>query len=229
MTKKYQNSFQSDIKNLIKDMEKPDYITNFYAKIGISSLIVLKGIFRTENSYLGNYLIQVLLKKRHLFKDKTVLDLGCGCGILGIICSMQGAKSVHFSDINPRAVKNSQLNSLFLEIKNASFSMGNLFENIPQKKFDVIIFNGPTISGKPSSFMDAAFIREDKIIFDFLKESHSYLNKDGFILIPSSTRYNKNSLLGIIKKSENRFRILDKSPEANKDYLFTIRIFKKIN
>lgn len=29
---------------------------------------------------------------------KTVLDLGCGSGLLGILAKLQGAESVHFQD-----------------------------------------------------------------------------------------------------------------------------------
>lgn len=48
---------------------------------------------------VGEYLTKVDNKKSLIddFKGKTVLDLGCGAGILGILALQNGA-SVHFQD-----------------------------------------------------------------------------------------------------------------------------------
>lgn len=46
---------------------------------------------------------------KHLFKDKVVLDVGCGTGILSMFCAKAGAKlviAVDNSDIIDRARQN---------------------------------------------------------------------------------------------------------------------------
>jgi len=35
-----------------------------------------------------------ILKNTHLFKDKVVMDVGCGTGILAMFCAKAGAKYV---------------------------------------------------------------------------------------------------------------------------------------
>lgn len=185
-----QDRFHQDVKSLIADLDTPDYMTDVYADIGIPSLIVLRSVFRVDKSYLGNYLGRTLHDNRSLTQGKTVLDLGCGCGFLGLICALNGAKRIHFSDVNPAAVKNSRLNGLLLGVGRASFSIGDLFDNIPRrKKFDLIVFNPPSITGVPSNDSEAAFIREDRVILDFYRLFPDYLKKGGAVIIPGSTRF----------------------------------------
>jgi methylase of polypeptide subunit release factors len=194
-TKQNNRVFSSDIASLINDLYKADYITNKYEKMGINSLIVLKGVFRPDKSYLGDYLVKILNKNKKIYSNKNVLDLGCGSGILGLICSVNGANSVYFSDINPIAIKNSKINSLRLGVKNIFFSCGDLFENIPScLKFDLIIFNPPTINGKPKNKIEMAFIRGNNFMSDFFSEFKKYLNINGKVIIPSSTRFNEKLL-----------------------------------
>src|SRR5258708_29153613 len=125
------NKFSPDIQGLLDELKGPNYFTDFYADIGFDSLIVLTGVFRVDKSYLGNYLGRTLDKKKELYSGRKVLDLGAGCGLLGLICSRNGASYVQFADINPDAVKNCKLNAVLFGLdRNCDFSCGNLFEGM---------------------------------------------------------------------------------------------------
>ena len=41
---------------------------------------------------------QFVFENKHLFKDKTVLDVGCGSCILSLFCADAGAKTVYAVD-----------------------------------------------------------------------------------------------------------------------------------
>ncbi len=72
----------------------------------------------------------------------TVLDVGCGSGILSITSILLGAKSAIGIDIDPLAVKIAKENAQLNDIKESSFNFlcGNLTEQI-HGKFDIICAN----------------------------------------------------------------------------------------
>jgi tRNA1(Val) A37 N6-methylase TrmN6 len=220
--------YDPDIQKLIDDLYRPGYITQRYADIGITPLIILSQVFRFDKSYLGSYLADILIHNQQLYRDKKVLDLGCGCGILGAICSKHGAGQVHFCDINPMAIKNSRINSILLDLKNVSFSCGDLFTCLPSNiKFDLIVFNPPNIPGTPQDNTQPALIREDRVILDFYKKFPCYLKKDGILILPGSSRFDGElSPLKMIKKNKLKSKMIDKREEKDGNYKYVVIIEK---
>ncbi len=72
-------------------------------------------------------------------KGKTVLDMGCGTGVLGITAAVLGAKEVLGIDNDKWAYENAQEN---ISINNVDMEvlLGSV-EQIPEKQFDVILAN----------------------------------------------------------------------------------------
>ena len=77
----------------IEEMTSKDYYFDSYAHFGIHEEM-LKDEVRTltyKNSMYNN---------KHLFKDKIVLDVGCGTGILCMFAKKAGAKHVYGIDMS---------------------------------------------------------------------------------------------------------------------------------
>ncbi len=106
--------------------------------------------------------------EKHISHDKTVLDLGCGSGILSIASLLLGAKSAVGVDIDKLAVKTAQDNGEINGFGSDRLTVinGNLTDKV-SGKFDVIVAN----------------IVADIIIL-FTSQVHDYL-ADGGIFITS--------------------------------------------
>jgi SAM-dependent methyltransferase len=74
------------------------------------STLVPKGVF---NPYVDNprvktdamYFVHSVMKSLVDVADKDVIDLGCGCGVVGLACICAGASSVLFTDINKNVAR----------------------------------------------------------------------------------------------------------------------------
>ncbi len=76
-------------------------------------------------------------------KDKRVLDLGTGCGVLAILAALRGAKEVFAVDEDPNAIDNAQENARRHAVEHkVTVVEGNLFEPT-EREFDLILANLP--------------------------------------------------------------------------------------
>lgn len=218
--------FSHNINDLIKDLAGPSYITDAFSSLEIESLIVLSSVFRPDKSYLAGYFAKVLKIHKNLYTGKNVLDLGCGSGLLGVVCALNGSQKICFGDINPLAVKNAKINSILFDLANTSFYCGSLFENNAfDEKFDLIIFNSPSISGIPANDSEAALVREDLIIESFYGLAPKFLKGDGCIIMPGSSRFDSDmSPINMVKKLKLKYEFIDKEWENDGNFKYVILI-----
>jgi len=73
-------------------------------------------------------------------KIKTVLDLGCGSGILGISAKALGAEDVVLIDIDPLAVEEAKRNALRNGVDSRVVILNGSLETI-RRKFELVIAN----------------------------------------------------------------------------------------
>jgi release factor glutamine methyltransferase len=110
-------------------------------------LLVEPGVFHPGYFYSTKYLLEHLSQLD--LKSKSLLELGCGSGLISIHAAKQGAV-VTSSDINKTALsaleRNARANHVDLTILHS-----DLFGNLPQIKFDVIVINPPYYKGAPKT------------------------------------------------------------------------------
>ncbi|HLE75982.1 MAG TPA: HemK2/MTQ2 family protein methyltransferase [Candidatus Bathyarchaeia archaeon] len=127
-------------------------------------------------------------------EGERVLDMGTGCGILGIIAA-EKASEVVAVDVNPYAVHCAKQNA---ELNNArskmAFVQSDLFTSISKKaKFDVILFNAPYLpadESETSSWIGRAWFggaTGRQVIDHFISEVPKHLKRTGRILLMQST------------------------------------------
>ena len=86
---------------------------------------------------------QDLLKYLFSVRGKSVLDLGCGCGLFAIASAKLGASEVWAVDASRAAVdatrRNAEKNAVDVVAK-----VGDLFEPVDDRVFDLIVAAAPT-------------------------------------------------------------------------------------
>jgi release factor glutamine methyltransferase len=132
----------------------------------------------------------------------SVVDMGTGCGILGIIASTKATRTVAI-DINPYAVRcakeNAKLNNV---MEKMSIVQGDLFAPLrAEEKFDLILFNAPYLPaehGTGDYWLERAWnggATGRQIIDRFMLESPRHLKPAGRILLLQSSLSNTNKTL----------------------------------
>ena len=112
------------------------------------------------------------------FKEKLILDVGCGTGILSILSSQKGAKKVVGIDTDEWAYQNSLENSDLNGIDNINFFRGDL-NIVLDSKFNIILANINTnvILDEISKYYDLLLKNGDLLISGFLKEDLAKISK----------------------------------------------------
>lgn len=94
--------------------------------------------------------LRELIRHSPLVKDKDVLEIGTGSGLISLCCAKYGANRVVATDINPHAVANARYNARRLgvagrmEVRQVSQSDPGAFAVIgPDERFDLVISNPP--------------------------------------------------------------------------------------
>ncbi len=176
-----------------------------------------------DDTYLPSDDTFLLLDNLEVNRGDFVLDLGTGCGILGIIAA-KNANKVILTDISPIAVncakKNVELNKLtdMIEIRT-----GNLFDPIRNdEKYDLILFNPPylPISGnnKQNEWLERAWDGGEtgrEIIDKFLIQFNNYLKRKGRVQMIQTSLSDYEKTIDFLKARDFSVKI-----KARKKFFF---------
>jgi release factor glutamine methyltransferase len=96
---------------------------------------------------------RVLADAMHISPGDTVLDVGCGCGVLSFAAARLGAGRVVGCDVSPAAVACATSNARQLGLTDITeFRCGSLFEPVRDVRADVVIAD---VSGVPDAIASA--------------------------------------------------------------------------
>jgi release factor glutamine methyltransferase len=137
-----------------------------------------------------------------LRSGERVLDIGTGCGILGIV-SANKASAVVGVDVNPYAVRCARENAVLNNVRRRmAFMQGDLFTPLNDKaKFDLILFNAPYLpvdENESDSWRNLAWsggTSGRQVIDRFISEASKYLSNAGRVLLMQSTLTNVSETL----------------------------------
>ena len=176
---------KTQIASQLKAHAHSRYMVNIKLSDGyqLKKFVVYPKIMRPEKMtsiYFGRW----LFFNKNTYKEKTLLDMGCGSGILGIITALYGAKKVTFCDVDENAVKNTKENIKIFKLESKSLVFqSNLFENI-KNRFDIIVFNHPFFCDISKKYKNVSMINDGSLLHKFLNEARIHLKKNGFIIMP---------------------------------------------
>lgn len=109
-----------------------------YPKAKYEIVIEPKMAFGTGNHETTSLMIEHLIEAS--IEDLTLLDMGCGTGILSMLASMKGAKSITAIDIDQWAFENTIENCDQNKCKNVKVFKGDA-SLIGKETFDIILAN----------------------------------------------------------------------------------------
>ncbi len=106
---------------------------------------------RPETEEWCSWLIKQLKKipSNQILSPPTILDIGAGSGCIALALAKEFPNfKVIGSDINPKAITLAEENKKHNKIENAEFIISDVYNSIPNIKFDMIISNPPYLSEK---------------------------------------------------------------------------------
>ncbi|WP_067140146.1 class I SAM-dependent methyltransferase [Oceanivirga salmonicida] len=154
------------------------------------------GIFSKDHVDDGSMLLLKYFMKSNEKDNFTMLDIGCGYGVVGIITKkILKSATITYTDINNRAIEltleNIKLNNVD---NNCEVFQSDLFENI-KNNFDIIISNPPIRAGK-------------KTIFEIYKNAYEHLNDNGDFYVVIMTKHGAKSTEKELKNIFNEVKCI---------------------
>ena len=111
---------------------------------------------------------------------RSTLDLGCGCGIQGLLAAGH-SEAVLAVDLNPRAIRFTAFNAGLNGLDNVEAAEGDRFTAAEGRRFDLIVSNPPFVISPENqyTYRDGGMIA-DEMCRSIVKSAPAYLREGGF-------------------------------------------------
>jgi tRNA1(Val) A37 N6-methylase TrmN6 len=166
-------------------------------------ILVLPGVFFPGSFNYGKF----FLSKLDIKRNKRILDMCCGTGVLSILLSDK-TDDITCVDVNPNAVSCTRINSI-LNNTNLKVIESNFFDDVPRtQKFDYVLFTGPYYINSGYGLCKALSVEDAK---RFSEQVHDYVVKKGVVYVltvPENEAFWIKSLKGFSTRVIGRKRTL---------------------
>ena len=160
---KIMNHYYTDNVDLISQKKQIE----FYYRNHSIAFITDHGVFSKDRVDYGSH---VLLEAIEINDEKSLLDIGCGYGAMGIsLKKAYPSLYVEMIDINNRALSLAQENIRLNHLNNIISYNSYCLEEV-KNSFDIIISNPPIRAGK-------------QVVGKIIKDSYDHLNNQGKLVI----------------------------------------------
>ncbi|XYH97384.1 class I SAM-dependent methyltransferase [Sorangium sp. So ce1128] len=139
----------------------------------------------------------------HLEVQESVLDMGCGIGILSALALTKGAREVTSVDISAAAVRETRK-----LVPSATVKQSDLFEDVAGS-FGSILFNAPWGDGRITTDLDRAKFDSPGLMKRFLDAAPSHLLPGGDVWIQYGDASLKNLARLLLGIAESQFQVAD--------------------
>jgi 16S rRNA (guanine1207-N2)-methyltransferase len=135
------------------------------------NMLSLPGVFSYDRLDEGTAL---LLNQIPYLHGASVLDLGCGYGIIGIAAHKAGAHKIDLIDVNLLAIASAKINIKNLGIVNVQIIPSDVTSGVEDRHYDYVITNPPFHTGRSVDFI---------VSQAFITQSHERLTLGGHLLL----------------------------------------------
>lgn len=203
-------------KNLSKEFLKLHRTFSNYRPIKIDGydFDVFPEVFSPLISSDTQWFIQQLMP---MVKNKTFLEIGTGCGIIGCLAKLCGAQEVVVTDINPYAVKNA-IHNVEKHHLNIPVLLGDVYDPLPVgSKFEVIFWNHPfnhteDTSDQDSDLSFSVFDLHYSSLKKYFKYSRNFLENNGILLLGTGNIARINMIKKIASDNNYKMLLIKKDP-----------------
>ena len=170
-----------------------------------------------------NMLLKTIVKEADLKNVKSLYDIGCGVGVIGLSLkkSCENISSVILQDRDALAVEFSKNNAELNGITDIEYSSDLALKGVNDKKFDLLLSNIPAKAG-------------EKVLIDFLSRSGAFLTENGrccVVIVATLAKFAESTLINagceILHKEYNKqytvFHYRGYSEKYSEDFSIYIR------